>query len=84
MFHFEKISFKAQPNKRQRRYGPDDKTKDEVIAVLQAEVKILRNANSLQKQEVEKLREVVAAQDEERKQLKAELASKGGDKCGNH
>jgi len=50
--------------------------KDEIIAVLQSEVKILRQANDLQKQEVEKLKEVVAAQDEERKQLKKELADK--------
>ena len=61
--------------KRSRRDPPDVRAKDDLIAVLQAEIKILRQANEMQQQELMKLKEVIAAQNTERKELKRELAN---------
>ena len=52
--------------KRSRRDPPDVRAKDDLIAVLQAEIKILRQANEMQQQELMRLKQVIAAQNAER------------------
>jgi len=78
--------FHQNTEKKARRVPIEIRAKDELIAVLQSEVKILRQANSLQWQEVAKLKQVIAAQDIERKAMLSELADLKGSKkkCGNH
>jgi len=58
-----------------RKRDPDLQAKEAIIQVLHSEIKILYQANHLQKQEIASLKEVAAAQEKECKELEAEIAA---------
>ena len=59
---------------------PDLLAKIAIIQVLESEIQVLLQANNLQKQEIENLQQVAAAQEKEWQEFETKIANGGGDR----
>jgi FtsZ-binding cell division protein ZapB len=64
---------------RKRKRDAELESKDATIALLEVEIKELREANNAQKEELDKLKESIGNQADKRQRLKKGGAKKGGD-----